>query len=563
MISAGGGDAPPPPKAVPLSPQVRSALGVNADSLSPTELCQAILRAPVDLFWNGGIGTFVKSSAESHADAGDRANDALRVNGSDLRTRVVAEGGNLGFTQLGRIEYADAGGRINTDAIDNSAGVDCSDHEVNLKILLAQAQEAGQLATEKRNLLLESVAADVTRHVLYDNYLQVQVLAQESQAAPQRMEAYEALMVELESTGLLERGLESLPSSDQMAEREGAGRGMVRPELCVLLAYAKRLLREQLLPSTLPDDSYLDGDLADYFPRPVIEQFGSFLPTHPLRREMVATIVTNDVVNSMGSTFVARMTAETGAAPDEVCRAFLIAREVTDARRRWDDVEQLTATDVPHDVQGELMLGVDGMVEQFARWYLRYDAELDLASTIARDRPGYGELLAHLQEAATSEWRLEFEEQLRRYAEARVPEPVARFGAAVPDLVYAPDIIAVARESGRSVPEVARAFFLVGERLYLNVVEERVAAFPAKTRWQRLAWGSQLDDLRLLRRQIVARVIAEGNGSGVDQAVDAYLAARVDPYQRLATVMGSAAGSQVDDASAVMVMVHQIRQVVA
>ena len=562
LISEGGGVWPRSAKAVPLSPQARAVLGIGADQLSPTELCQAILRAPVDLFWNGGIGTFVKAADESHAEAGDRTNDALRVNGAELRTRVVAEGGNLGFTQRGRIEYANAGGRINTDAIDNSAGVDCSDHEVNLKILVGQAVDAGEMSVDERNRLLESVAEDVTRHVLYDNYLQVQILSQEAAASSQRMEAYEALMTELESTGLLERGLEFLPSSERMAEREAAGSGMVRPELCVLLAYAKRLLREQILPSSLPDDTYLDGDLAEYFPRPVIARVGGHLSGHPLRREIVATIVTNDVVNSMGSTFVARMTAETGAAPDEVCSAFLIAREVTEARTRWDDVEQLTS-DIDHAVQGELMLGVDGMVEQFARWYLRYDAELDLASVIARDRPGYGELLAHMQEAATSEWRLEFEEQLRRYVEAGVPEPVARFGAAVPDLVYAPDIIAVARESGRGVPEVARAFFLVGERLYLNVVEERVAQFPAKTRWQRLAWGSQLDDLRLLRRQIVARVIAQSGGAGIDQAVDDYLAARVDPYQRLATVMGSAAGSQVDDASAVMVMVHQIRQVVA
>jgi glutamate dehydrogenase len=562
LISAGGGVWPRTAKSVPLSVEARTALGVQAESLSPTELCQAILRAPVDLFWNGGIGTFVKASSESHPDVGDRANDALRVNGGDLRCRVVAEGGNLGFTQNGRIEYAVAGGRINTDAIDNSAGVDCSDHEVNLKILLAQAVESGALTTEQRNELLESVADHVTAHVLYDNYLQVQILSQESKVSAARMEAYESLMEELERAGLLDRQLESLPGSDRMAEREGAGAGMVRPELCVLLAYAKRLLRDQIQPSSLPDDPYLDADLASYFPEPVVERFGDLLSTHPLRREIVATIVTNDVINSMGSTFVARMAAETGAAPDEICRAFLIAREVTGAREHWGHIEGLRS-DVPVETAAELMAGLDSMVEQFARWYLRYDAELDLQSAIDRDRPGFRELLAHLQEAATTSWRLEFDERLEGYVTLNVPEDTARFGATVPDLVYAPDVIAVARETGRSIAEVAHAFFVVGERLYLNVVEERVAHFPAKTRWQRLAWGSQLDDLRLLRRQIVARVIEQGAGEDIDAAVDAYLAARVDPYQRLATLMGTTAGSQVDDASAVMVMVHQIRQVVA
>jgi glutamate dehydrogenase len=562
LISEGGGVWPRSAKSVPLSDQARSALGVTAESLSPTELCQAILRAPVDLFWNGGIGTFVKAAGESHADVGDRANDALRVNGSELRTRVVAEGGNLGFTQQGRIEYAKADGRINTDAIDNSAGVDCSDHEVNLKILLAQAIEAGQLDMPQRNELLESVADHVTAHVLYDNYLQVQILSQEAAVSADRMEAYEALMTQLEEHGLLERGLEFLPSAERMAEREAAGVGMVRPELCVLLAYAKRLLREQILPSSLPDDPYLDRDLADYFPGPVVERFGQHITTHPLRREIIGTIITNDVINSMGITFVARMAGEIGATSDEICRAFLVAREVSSARAHWDGIERLEKS-VPVAIQADLMGGVDGMVEEFARWYLRYVPELDLATVIARDQPGFAELLAHLQDAATSAWRLEFDERLERYQQHNVPDAAARFGAAVPDLVYAPDIIAVARESGRSIPDVAHAFFVVGERLYLNVVEQRVAHFPAQTRWQRLAWRSQLDDLRLLRRQIVARVIEQCAGRSIDSAVEDYLSARVDPYQRLATLMGTTSGSQADDASAVMVMVHQIRQVVA
>ena len=263
---------------------------------------------------------------------------------------MVGEGGNLGFTQPGRVEYAVSGGKINTDAIDNSAGVDTSDHEVNLKVLLALPIEAGELTLDGRNELLERVADDVVRHVLYDNYLQVQILSQESEVAAQRMESYEELMTELEAVGMLDRELESLPSSDEMAARIGAGSGMVRPELSVLLAYAKRLLRDQVTASTLPDDTYLHGDLARYFPPEVVARFGEYVERHPLRREIIGTIVTNDVINSMGITFVPRMVAETGASPDEVARAFLVAREVSVARTRWDDVEALDGV-VPAEVQ--------------------------------------------------------------------------------------------------------------------------------------------------------------------------------------------------------------------
>ncbi|MFI5048380.1 MAG: NAD-glutamate dehydrogenase [Gaiellales bacterium] len=561
LISEGGGVWPRTAKSVPLSPQAREALGVSAESMSPTELCHAVLRAPVDLFWNGGIGTFVKAESETNADVGDRANDALRVNGGELRARVVGEGGNLGFTQRGRIEYAMAGGRINTDAIDNSAGVDCSDHEVNLKILLSLPMGAGELAMDDRNALLQSVAGDVTKHVLYDNYLQVQILSQEQAVSHLRMEHYEDLMTELEASGMLDRELESLPSSEVMAERQRNGRGLVRPELCVLLAYAKRLLREQVTASTLPDDGYLHSDLAAYFPAAVIERFGAYVATHPLRREMIATIVTNDVINSMGITFVPRMAAETGASPDEVARAFIAAREVSVARARWDDIEGLDGV-VPGDVQAGMMTGVDTMVEQLARWYLQHVPDLAIGAEVASTGPAFAELVANLETAATGTWRSAHEERLADLRADGVPERPARFAAMVPDLVYAPDIIAVSRESGRTIGDVAHAFFVVGERLYLDAIQDRVAGLPAETRWQRLAWASQLDDLRLLRRQIVFRVILQSEGAEIDPAVDAYLAARVDPYQRLARLIESTAGAT-DDASVVMVMVHQIRQVVS
>jgi glutamate dehydrogenase len=562
LISSGGGVWPRTAKSVPLSPEARAALGVDEERLTPTELIRAILRAPVDLLWNGGIGTYVKASSESHADVGDRTNDVVRVDGRELRAKVVGEGGNLGFTQRGRIEYAQAGGRINTDAIDNSGGVDCSDHEVNLKILLGLAVESGELTVQERNDVLQSVAPDVVAHVLYDNYLQVQILSQESAVSAGRMEAYEDLMVELEARGLLERSLEFLPTPEQMAERRSAGTGLARPELAVLLAYSKRLLREHVLASDLPDDPYLDSALAEYFPPAVVERFRGLMSAHPLRREIVATIVTNDVINSMGITFVSRMVAETGATAAEVAAAFIVARDVSNAREPWDAVEKLDRV-VPNDLQGDLMTRVDSMVEQLARWYLTHVPHIDLETEVERAQAPFAELVASMADVATTAWRLTRDERLERLLEQNVAPDAARFASIAPDLVYAPDIITVARTYSRSIADVAHAFFVIGERLYLDVIERRASELPAETRWQRLAWASLADDLRLLRRQIASAVLAESGETSIDDAVDRYLAARTDPYERLAALMTTLAAAPGDDASVIMVAVHQIRQVIA
>jgi glutamate dehydrogenase len=560
LISEGGGVWPRTAKSIPVSPQAQAVLGIDSAKLAPTDLIRAILQAPVDLLWNGGIGTYVKASAETHAEVDDRANDAVRVDGRDLRCTVVGEGGNLGFTQRGRIEYAHAGGHINTDAIDNSAGVDCSDHEVNLKILLAIAMERGDLDRAGRDAMLNEVVDDVVRLVLYDNYLQVQILSQEVAISSRRMEAYEDLMVELESRNLLERSLEALPSSELMAERIAAGHGMTRPELCVLLAYAKRLLREEVVGSSLPDDPYLVSALAEYFPKRVVERFGALLPHHPLRREIVSTLVTNDVINSMGITFVPRMSAETGATPEEVARAFLVARDVSRAREPWDAVEGLDAV-VPGDVQAGLMDRVDSMVEQLARWYLQNVHDIDLSAEVERGQPAFAELVRTLSDSATDAWRVATDGRLEELLEQDVPDDPARFGAVAPALVYAPDIISVAQATGQPISAVTRAFFTIGERLYLDLIEARASALPAEDRWQRMAWDTLLDDLRLLRRQIVEKVIAESQNGSIDEAVETYLSARSDPYDRLSRMMENVTTAPPDDSSMVMVAVHQIRQV--
>ena len=394
-------------KWVTLSVQARAALAIPEDApaeMTPADVIRWILQAPVDLLWNGGIGTYVKATGEGHTEVGDRANDPVRINGNQVRARIVGEGGNLGFTQRGRVEYALGGGRINTDFIDNSAGVDTSDREVNLKVLMGLAIERGALTFDERNELLESATDDVVRRVLYDNYLQAQILSQEVAVAAERNEACEDLMLQLEAEGELDRAVEFLPTSDEMAERRGRGEGLTRPELALLVAYSKRSIKRDLLDSDLADAPYLERDLADYFPERIAERFDSLLTEHPLRRELTATIVANDVVNSQGVTFVSRLVAETGATPAEVVRAYRIARDVTGAADRWDDVEALDGKIDP-EVQNELMTGVDRLVEATARWYLVRAPSLRLGEAVERARKDFGELSAVIDQIGPEDWR--------------------------------------------------------------------------------------------------------------------------------------------------------------
>ena len=441
-ISEGGGVWPRSAKSIDISPETRLALGIEAEELSPSELISAILRAPVDLLYNGGIGTYVKATTESDADVGDRVNDELRVDGKDLRCRVVAEGGNLGFTQRGRIEFALAGGRINTDFIDNSAGVDTSDHEVNLKILLGLGVARGELTMDERNALLADVEGDVVRHVLYDNFLQAQILSQEAVTSAHHMEAYEDLMVGLETSDVLDRDLEALPNAEEMAERRRTNRGMTRPELAVLLAYAKQSLTNALLLSSLPDSAYLETDLRGYFPPQVVERFGPLLNEHPLRRELIAMLVANDVVNSQGITFVSRVVTETGADAADVTRAYRIARDVTGAVERWEEIEALVGALEPA-LLDDLMEGVDRLVEVTARWYLQH-VPGQLGRAIEAYSGPFRAFATAVGEVAPARWLQEREREAWALMDRGVPEGIARAHVLQPFLVHGPNVADVA-----------------------------------------------------------------------------------------------------------------------
>ena len=565
VLSEGGDVIDRSAKWVTLSPQARVALGIPDDApaeLTPADVIRWVLQAPVDLLWNGGIGTYVKATDEGHTEVGDRANDQVRVNGSQVRVRVVGEGGNLGFTQRGRIEYARSGGRINTDFIDNSAGVDTSDREVNLKILLGLAIERGELSVEDRNDLLHACTDDIVRRVLYDNYLQAQILSQEMAIAADRNESYEDLMLQLEAEGELDRAVEFLPTSDEMAERRGRGEGLTRPELALLVAYAKRSIKKDLLDNDLPDATYLERDLARYFPETIVERFGELLGSHPLRRELIATIVSNDVVNSQGATFVSRLVAETGATPGEVVRSFRIARDVVDAVSRWDDVEALDGKIDPA-VQNELMVAIDGLVESTARWYLVRAPGLRLAEAVEQAQAAFRELSSVIEQIGPEAWREQRERTAERLLEQGVPEELARRHAFQDELVHGPDIISVAHATGRPVLEVARGFFLLGEHLDIDWLEQRLAEQPAKTRWQRRALQAMEDDLYTIRREIVENVLEHSGGRPIDEAVDAFLEDRIAAYRRLQRFLRALAMEGVSDLSQLTVALRQLRSLVS
>lgn len=556
-ISAGGGVWPRSAKSIPLTPEMRGALGVEGEAMTPDELISAILRAPVDLLWNGGIGTYVKASTESHEEVGDRANDAVRVNGRELRCRVVAEGGNLGFTQRGRIEYALAGGRINADFIDNSAGVDCSDHEVNLKILLGLAIRRGELTLEERNDLLAEVEPDVVRHVLYDNFLQAQILSQEVEQSVSRIEAYEDLMQRLEAEGVLDRELEALPSTEEMLERRRAGLGMTRPELAVLLAYAKQHLANELLASTLPDSRYLEQDLRGYFPSRVVERFGHLLAEHPLRRELVATLVANDVVNSQGITFVTRLVAETGASASDVVTAYRIARDVTRAVERWERVEALVDR-LPAELVAELMSEVDRLVEVCARWYLA-NAPGQLGRAVEAHAEPFRRLEAVLPEVEPEGRRRERERRAWRLLDLGVPDEVAWEHALLPALAHGPGIVAAAHRTGRPIEEAARVALLAGEVVPIDRLEDALGRVPTPDRWHRWAVQGAADELRAIRQGMAERALADHPALEADEALGAFLAARAPFVERLERFLASFAPEDETSLAAITVAVRMLR----
>ncbi len=557
-ISGGGGVWPRAAKRIPLSEATQRALGIEDEALAPNDLIRAILRAPVDLLFNGGIGTVVKASDETDEAAQDRSSDAIRVDASELRARAVGEGGNLGLTRRARVEYARSGGRISADFIDNSAGVDCSDHEVNLKILLGLAERRGELTRPDRDALLADMTEDVVAHVLYDSFLQAQIIAQEAERSGGRLDAYEDLMTALEEDGLLDRASEALPSGEELADRRRAGRGMERPELASLLTFAKRRVKRSLLESPLLDDPWFERDLRSYFPLPVVERFGERLGEHPLRRELIATVNANLVVNALGSVFVSQLVAERGAAAAEVVRAYRIAREVTGAEADWEAIETLGGTIDPA-IQVELMAGVDALVDAVTRWYLSEGPGGDLGETIEAGSAGFERLAAAASQLGDTDRRRERQAIAGRLVEAGLPEGLAQAHALRPTLVHAPSVVAVAGATERRVEDVALAFFTVGNLLPLDGLEAELNTLPVSGRMQRWALQAVREDGRRARREIAERALLATPSAPPEEAVSDYLAAHLEECRRLQAFMRTLSREPMADMAGIALAVRQLR----
>ncbi|MGZ8155617.1 MAG: NAD-glutamate dehydrogenase, partial [Burkholderiales bacterium] len=511
-ISKGGGVLPRSAKSIPISVDAKRVLGIEADRLTPNELISAILEAPVDFLYNGGIGTYVKATDESHDDVGDRANDAIRVNGADLRCKVVAEGGNLGFTQRGRVEYALKGGRVNTDAIDNSAGVATSDHEVNIKILLGLAIAEGELTDKQRLKLLADMEADVAKLVLRDNYFQTQALSVGARVAPQLLDAQARLMVFLEKAGRLNRALEFLPSDEEIANRRAAKLGLTHPERAVLLAYSKIWLYDQLLDSHLPDDPWVATALERYFPVPLRERFAAYMPKHPLRREIIATHVVNSMVNRVGSTFVHNLMETTGAKPAEIVRAYLFQREVLGYVALWQAIEALDGK-VADSVQSEMLIEAGRLTVRATTWFLRSKrlAE-DMAATIADFAGGVQALALNVAALLDDAMKSRLEARAAHYAGQGVPREIADRVASFDVLFAALDIVELTRVHGKPIETVARVYFDLAALLGLPWLRERIGELAAEGHWQSLAKNALRDDLASLQRALTSEVLTQADG---------------------------------------------------
>ncbi|HEY4608986.1 MAG TPA: NAD-glutamate dehydrogenase domain-containing protein, partial [Ilumatobacteraceae bacterium] len=495
LLSTGGAVFPRTLKSISLSAEACKQLGTDKTTFTPNELMSAILRAPVDVLWNGGIGTYVKASTESHADVGDRANDGLRVNGTDLRCRIVGEGGNLGLTQRGRIEFALGGGLVNTDAIDNSAGVDCSDHEVNIKILLGAVMAEGKITIEERNEILHSMTKEVGEQVLDDNRSQTLTLAIARRQALPMANVHARYLHVLEAEGWLNRAFESLPTDKQIADRQSAGFGLTTPEFAVVLAYTKTVNMSEMVRTEFPDNPYLEPDLVRYFPSVLQQRYRPEILRHRLRREITATQVANQMVNLSGISFDNRMTEDTGAGVVDVMRVWVAARDIFDFQALWDQLEALP-TEVKLDTQLEMFLEARRMVERGALWLLRHRRPpLEIATVVAEFRPGIAELSTTLDSHLRGRMRDQlFANEAARLA-ARVPEGVAQRSVAWPLMHTAFDIIDLARRQGVTVSETAGAYWDVFDTLDLGWLWDAVGMLPRNDRWQTQARSALRDDL--------------------------------------------------------------------
>ena len=558
LISKGGGIFSRLDKSIPLSREVRAWLGLEDKQLAPNDLIRVLLKAEVDLLWNGGIGTYVKASRETNAEVGDAQNNWLRINGNELRCKVVGEGGNLGLTQFGRVEYAQAGGRINTDFIDNSAGVDCSDHEVNIKILLNQVMRAGELNSEDRNRLLADMTDEIAQLVLRNNYLQSQTISMMERLTGARLGAKQHFITVLENEGLLDRDLEQLPHDEELTRRRSSGQGLCRPELSVLLSYSKIMLYRQLLDSNVPEDPWLSQELRRYFPVPLQEKYSEFMGGHRLKREIIATQVTNSMVNRMGASFALRMHEDTGATAAEVARAFTIAREIFRARDFWSRIEALD-NKVASDLQISATLVMWNLLRQATRWLLNQPGhKLDIRATIDRLAPGLEVLEKTILRSLNALEKVQVQERAEPLLAGGMPKTLANRAASLHLLYPALDVVETAARRDSDVLGVATIFFGLGDRLGLKWLRESVDELTVEGQWHAHARGNLRDELYSQHRRLAGRVLETFPDS--KKPVNSWIEANASDVERVSLMMNDMQDLTTMDYATVSVAVRSLEQ---
>ncbi|MFB9545609.1 NAD-glutamate dehydrogenase [Micromonospora sagamiensis] len=562
LISAGGGVYPRTAKSVPISPQVRAALGLDGDvtQMSPPELMKAILTAPVDLFWNGGIGTYVKSTGETNAEVGDKSNDAIRVNGKDLRCRVAGEGGNLGWTQLGRIEYAQSGGRIYTDFIDNAAGVDCSDHEVNIKILLNTAVADGELTVPDRDELLAEMTDEVAELVLRDNYDQARALNNAQAQSASLLPVHRRMISDLERSGALNRALEALPSDEELAARTETG--LTAPEFAVLLAYVKIALEREILTDGLADEEWTTDVLVNYFPTPMRQRFADRMERHRLRRDIVTTVLVNEAVNRGGISFVFRVVEETAASPADVIRAYVVVREVFGLRELWNAIEALDNRVAP-ELQTSGYLDTRRLLDRAVRWLVtNRRSPIDVPVEIARLRDGVARLLPELENLFYGAEREALAAHVDTMSKRGLPRELAEQATRLMYSFGLLDVVETAAQTGKDVGEVASVYFVLSDRFRVDSLLSKISLLPREDRWQTLARMALRYDLYAALAALTNEVLDSTDAALPSQErVQVWEQSNAVSIHRAHRAMGEFDESRADLA-ALSVLLRQIRTLV-
>jgi glutamate dehydrogenase len=563
LISDGGGVFLRSAKKIDLTPQIKQLIDCKEDHLTPNELIVYILKAQVDLLWNGGIGTYVKATNETDIDVADKNNDAIRINGRQLRAKAVGEGGNLGVTQRGRVEYALAGGLIYTDSIDNSAGVNCSDKEVNIKILLSQLVKAGRLNNKQRNQLLFEMTDEVAQKCLFNNYRQTQIIDSIEQHAALNMYQHARFMRHLETEGILNRRLEYLPGDKVITDRVARNQGLTRPELSILLSYSKLTYKNALLDSSSLTEQCYDSLLLGYFPRLIRERYADEILQHPLRKEIIATILSNQIANNIGIGFGSRIREETGATIEDIAKAYVVCVEVFDLYKTWRLLEKLD--NVVHEKDRyDTFQAVSGLLERSISWLLRNQpSDFNVSQVIDRYKTDTKVLGKIISSAIVGQSRRNYLATKRRFVKARLPASLAQELVDKTTLASAFDIIEIKSKLFSNTENVAKVFYLLSERLRLHWIRDAISQTIVRTHWNHLAILNLRNDLHANQHNLTELVLQiVDNKCHTNKAIAIWEEQNTEALKRYDSILNEFSAMRTCDFPTISVAVSEVRRLV-